>query len=114
MTDESSILQQLKSLDGRQQRIEGKIDKVGDVLISIARVEVRMQDHLDKQSRLGERIGELENRVDELDKNNAVLSVLFSRGERFFWLIIAGIGSTMVAIGSAVVVYANKLFNLFD
>lgn len=53
----------------RLARIETKLDRLGEGLERIARIEERQTAHLDRQARLEERQDGIDKRVGELEKD---------------------------------------------
>lgn len=53
----------------RLARIETKLDRLGEGLERIARIEERQTAHLDRQARLEERHDAMDKRVGELEKD---------------------------------------------
>ena len=74
--------------DARLERIEKKLDQVGDAIVALARVEERMVTlfkHMDKldadNNGLGKRMAAVENRVGN---NGQMLRF----AERVFWIVV--------------------------
>lgn len=74
----------------RLARIEHKIDTLADAVINMARIEERMvtlftrMDQYDiRQNSTGERMGQLSDRVVELEKRGLVINVI----ERLFYIV---------------------------
>ena len=81
----------LKRLD----RIENKIDKLVEVVASLARLEERMDAVVQRVDRHGYRLDDQEQHTEVLtekvNENTSSRNVL----ERFVWLVIAAIASTV-------------------
>lgn len=54
--------------DARLSRIEEKLDRLGEAMELLARIDERQTQTMENASRLGERIEKVENRVSELEK----------------------------------------------
>lgn len=95
----------------RLDRIEGKIDKLNDVLTSVARMEEKLIA-VDKETEfLTQRLLRKETKLIELekkvDKASSTLSVL----TRVFWIVLSAL---IPAFVGSVWVYGEKLDNLMN
>ena len=77
---------QLVDVEQRLTRFEEKLDTINDALVSLARIEERVTTILKHNDRIHEQVQQLDNRVDELESQNAVQEFTLGKGERFFWL----------------------------
>ncbi len=87
--------------EDRLTRIEQKLDKLSDAVVSLARMEERMvtlfnrMDHYDtNQQKVIERLTEVEKKL--ATKTNTV-----RLGEKFFWLAVGGAISFVVWVARA-------------
>jgi hypothetical protein len=76
--------------DLRLSRIESKLDKLADAVVSLARMEERMLTIIKRIENYEERQQKIEERVTEIEKDDAGKDSVFSVINRSIWLI-AGI-----------------------
>jgi hypothetical protein len=76
--------------DLRLSRIESKLDKLADAVVSLARMEERMLTLFKRIDQYEERQQKIEERVTEIEKEDAGKDSVFSVINRSIWLI-AGI-----------------------
>ena len=76
--------------DLRLSRIESKLDKLADAVVSLARMEERMLTIFKRIENYEERQQKIEERVTEIEKEDAGKDSVFSVINRSVWLI-AGI-----------------------
>jgi hypothetical protein len=76
--------------DLRLSRIESKLDKLADAVVSLARMEERMLTLFKRIDHYEERQQKIEERVTEIEKEDAGKDSVFSVINRSIWLI-AGI-----------------------
>ena len=76
--------------DLRLSRIESKLDKLADAVVSLARMEERMLTIFKRIENYEERQQMIEERVTEIEKDDAGKDSVFSVINRSIWLI-AGI-----------------------
>ena len=76
--------------DLRLSRIESKLDKLADAVVSLARMEERMLTIFKRIENYEERQQKIEERVTEIEKEDAGKDSVFSVINRSIWLI-AGI-----------------------
>lgn len=85
----------------RLEKIEDKIDKLSEAVVSIARIEERVTTVLKQNDRFFDRIERLENRVDLVETHAAASQKTVAFAERFMWVTIAaavGAGAYFVRI----------------
>lgn len=75
----------------RLEKIEDKIDKLSDAIISIARIEERVTTVLKQNDRFFVRLDKLEDRVDDVEKKATLNTKGVSNIERFFWIIVSAV-----------------------
>jgi hypothetical protein len=79
-------------MEDRLHRVEAKIDKLQEAVISLARVEEQLVTVFNRQSSIESKVNGLDDKVDRLSE-----SVIKSKSaERIVWLVVAA------AIGAAV------------
>lgn len=94
----ASAAEQRADQAARLDRIEEKIDKMSDVIISLARAEERIATMAEFGKQQGEQILTLINRVDRLEilvRDNAqTVNVI----NRLFWIVIAGAATAITGM----------------
>lgn len=73
-------------VEQRLTRFEEKLDGINEALVSLARIEERVTTILKHNDRIHEQVQQLDNRIDELESQNAVQEFTLGKGERLFWL----------------------------
>ncbi len=73
-------------VEQRLTRFEEKLDGINEALVSLARIEERVTTILKHNDRIHEQVQQLDNRIDELESQNAVQEFTLGKGERMFWL----------------------------
>jgi tetrahydromethanopterin S-methyltransferase subunit G len=77
----------------RLEKIEDKLDKLTEAIVSIARIEERVATVLKQNDRFFVRFDKLESRLDEVETKTARYQNSLAFTERFVWtLITAGVG----------------------
>jgi tetrahydromethanopterin S-methyltransferase subunit G len=86
-----------ESQASRLDRIEEKIDKLGDAMISLARAEEKLiaieknnHSHADRMNRFSEKLDDIESKVNDSARTVAIIN-------RLFWLAIVSISGIMAA-----------------
>lgn len=82
--------------EDRLNRIEQKLDRLVDVVESIARVEEKMAANDSKLNRLEFRMDGLEGELDEVNKIARDNSGVVKFADKFFWLVVGGMVSLAV------------------
>jgi predicted ribosome quality control (RQC) complex YloA/Tae2 family protein len=81
------------SQDQRLEKIEQKIDRLADAVVSIARIEERVATVLKQNDRFFIRMDKMEERVDAVENNSNINTRSFSFVERFLWVCVSsGVG----------------------
>jgi len=80
----------------RLNRIETKLDKLVDIVESIARVEEKLVANDSKLNRLEFRMDKIEDEVVNVSKVARDNSGVASFADKFFWIIIGG-GVSLIA-----------------
>ena len=75
----------------RLEKIEDKIDKLSDAVISIARIEERVNTVLKQNERFFTRMDKLEDRVETVEQKALVNTKGVGSIERFFWIIVSAV-----------------------
>jgi hypothetical protein len=81
--------------DLRLSRIEAKLDKLADAVVSLARMEERMLTIFKRIEHYEDRQQKIEDRVAEIEKDDAGKDSVFSVVNRSIWLV-AGIALAFV------------------
>jgi hypothetical protein len=81
--------------DLRLSRIEAKLDKLADAVVSLARMEERMLTIFKRIEHYEERQQKIEERVSEIEKDDASKDSIFGVVNRSIWLV-AGIALAFV------------------
>ena len=77
------------SQDQRLEKIEQKIDRLADAVVSIARIEERVATVLKQNDRFFIRMDKMEERVDAVENNSNINTRSFSFVERFLWVCVS-------------------------
>ena len=85
----------------RLTKVEDKLDRLSEAIISIARIEERVATVLKHIDRFFIRLDRLEQRIDVVETNTASQEKALSFTERFFWI--------MITAGVGIVVYVMKV-----
>jgi predicted ribosome quality control (RQC) complex YloA/Tae2 family protein len=79
--------------DQRLEKIEQKIDRLADAVVSIARIEERVATVLKQNDRFFIRMDKMEERVDAVENKSSLNTRSFSFLERFLWVCVSsGVG----------------------
>jgi len=73
----------------RLDRIEEKIDKLADAIVSLARAEERIASIADMQSHQTERLNRLSNKIDDIAAQAADNARTVQLINKLFWIVIA-------------------------
>ena len=82
--------------EDRLNRIEQKLDKLVDIIESIARVEEKIASNDSKSERLEFRLDKLEDEMVEVGKLARQNSGVAKFADKFFWLLVGGVISFTV------------------
>ena len=83
-------------MEDRLHRVEAKIDKLQEAVISLARVEEQLVTVFNRQSSIESKVNSMDDKVDRLSEDLAKARSI----ERIVWLIIAaGIGTMFNYMG---------------
>ena len=81
------------SQEQRLEKIEEKLDRLADAVVSIARIEERVATDLRQNDRFFIRMDKIEQRLDDVEAQSDVNSNTGRFIERFMWIVVAaGIG----------------------
>ena len=76
--------------DNRLSRIEEKLGKLFEAVISMARIEERMISVFKRLDRVDEGFNKSDKRMDELEQTNIKRGQTIAFAERLFWIILTG------------------------
>jgi hypothetical protein len=82
--------------DARLTRIEQKLDRLSDAIVTIVRVEERMISLFKKMEAMDERQNVTDNRVAELEKVSLSRGVVFRLIDKLAWLAIGALAVLFV------------------
>jgi tRNA(Phe) wybutosine-synthesizing methylase Tyw3 len=81
----------------RLDRIEEKLDKMGDVLISLARFEEKMDAYNEYRERSWERMNKFSEKLDKIEKCTMDNSRTVQTINKLFWVAIVAIAGSIAA-----------------
>ena len=73
----------------RLEKIEEKLDRLADAVVSIARIEERVATVLRQNDRFFIRMDKIEQRLDDVEAQSDVNSNTGRFIERFMWIVVA-------------------------
>lgn len=82
----------------RLDRIEEKIDKLSDAMISLARAEERLISIETNNANQYERINKMSLKIDNLQSEVDKAKYTTSAISKLFWVILASISGTLAAV----------------
>jgi len=77
-----------RQVTDRLDRLEGKVDRMVEILSTVARVEERQAQQRETVGRVWTAIEAFEARINELEKRQTGHSWAIRYGERIFWAVI--------------------------
>lgn len=80
--------------ESRLQRIENKLDKLAEAVVSLARMEERMVTLFNQMGKYEQRQEGLEKRIDEVEEINIKNGATLRFAERVFWVVVTAAIST--------------------
>lgn len=81
----------------RLNRIEEKIDKLSDAIVTLARVEEKISDLETRRIESHERANRISANIDELDRKVTSLNEKVLVLNRVMWIVVAGVVGTIFA-----------------
>ena len=82
--------------DPRLARIEDKLDKLSDAVVSIVRVEERMVTLFKKMEAMDERQNVIDARLVEIEKISLARGAVFRLIDKLAWLVIGALAVVLV------------------
>lgn len=77
-------------MDERLDRIEGKVDRLADALVEMARMEERLVSVFKRMDEMSGMLKKMDNRLDDMEKQAIVRGQKIAFAERIFWMIATG------------------------
>jgi len=81
----------------RLDRIEEKLDRMGDVLVSLARFEEKMDAYNEYRERSWERMNKFSEKLDHIDKTVEDNARTVHTINKLFWIAIVAIAGSIAA-----------------
>jgi len=82
----------------RLDRIESKIDKLAEAIISLARAEEKLVQLENDKKFLMEKMVKFEERLLQVERNTSETASSISFISRFFWIGMSAIGATVIGM----------------
>jgi phosphoglycerate-specific signal transduction histidine kinase len=82
----------------RLDRIESKIDKLAEAIISLARAEEKLVQLENDKKFLMEKMVKFEERLLQVERNTSETASSLSFINRFFWIGMSAIGATVIGM----------------
>jgi len=91
---QSEMVSGMTQSNTRLDRIEAKIDKLADAMVSVARAEEKLISMEQKYGAQYERLNKLSGKIDELEKVVITNSTTVNNINKLFWIVIvAAVGA---------------------
>lgn len=94
-----------ESENKRLDRIEDKIDRLADVVVSLARAEEKLANLEIGNSRLIQKFMECDSRIDSVETQTRDNTHVVKSASRVFWIVVTCVISTLVG---AITVFLQK------
>ncbi|QDP46564.1 MAG: hypothetical protein Unbinned4098contig1000_24 [Prokaryotic dsDNA virus sp.] len=78
----------IDTLNARLERIEDKVDRLAESLITVARVEERIATMLADQANINKRLNKHSDRLDNVEDGLLKTQGVSRVAERLFWLVM--------------------------
>jgi len=86
--------------DHRLSRMEDKLDKLSEAVVSMARMEERIITVFNRMDNMDEYFKKMDERMDRLEVTNAERGQTIAFAERLFWIVVtASAGLLFVWLG---------------
>ena len=76
--------------DDRLDRIEGKVDKLSDAVVEMARMEERLVTVYKRIDNVEALLKKMDDRLDQMERQALVRGQKIAFAERLFWMICTG------------------------
>ena len=83
--------------DTRLDRIEEKLDRLSDVIVSIARFEEKMDAYNEYRERSWERMNKFSEKLDDIDRKVADNCRTVHTINKLFWIALVAIAGSIAA-----------------
>lgn len=77
-------------MDERLDRIEGKVDRLAEAMVEMARMEERLITVFKRMDEMGGMLKKMDNRLDDMEKQAIVRGQKIAFAERIFWMVATG------------------------
>jgi len=84
-------LQVIDDVSNSLDKLETKIDRLADAVITIARIDERVTTVLKQNDRFIMRLDRLEDRVETVEQTAKLNKKDVSNGERVFWIVFSAV-----------------------
>ncbi len=82
--------------EARLERIETKLDKLSDAIVSIVRVEERIIALFKKIEVIDERLSKLETRINEVEQLSTARGAVYRLLDKFAWIAVGGLAVMLI------------------
>lgn len=79
-----------ESSEKRFDKIDIKLDELGDVMIEVAKAEVKLGNLFTTQAQMHVRVDNHGKRINKLEKNDIGHTLISRYVERFMWALVLG------------------------
>ena len=76
--------------DDRLDRIEGKVDKLSDAVVEMARMEERLVSVYMRIDNVEALLKKMDDRLDQMERQALVRGQKIAFAERLFWMVVTG------------------------
>ena len=76
--------------DARLSRMEDKLDKLSEAIISMARMEERLVSVDKRMDKIDDLFKKFDDRMDNIERQAIARGQKIAFAERFFWMILTG------------------------
>ena len=76
--------------DDRLDRIEGKVDKLSDAVVEMARMEERLVTVYKRIDNVEALLNKMDDRLDQMERQALVRGQKIAFAERLFWMVVTG------------------------
>ena len=76
--------------DDRLDRIEGKVDKLSDAVVEMARMEERLVSVYKRIDNVEALLKKMDDRLDQMERQALVRGQKIAFAERLFWMVVTG------------------------
>ena len=76
--------------DARLSRMEDKLDKLSEAIISMARMEERLVSVDKRMDKIDDLFKKFDDRMDNIERQAITRGQKIAFAERFFWMILTG------------------------